>query len=98
MKREEYDIKFVCIGGPYGDACCSYEVKGVEGMDLTKFINHILSKNPNEWGYFETPNKRYEYRYGKLLGAEIKDVPSGINISKVTANGGWSRMDYKINY
>lgn len=94
MSRE---IKFVNTGGPYGDACCGYDVIGCEGMTVKEFINHILNANPNEWGYFETPFTTLEYRYGKLLSL-IPAFFETQRISKVTANGGWSRMDYKIDY
>jgi hypothetical protein len=38
---------------------------------------------------------RIEYRHGELLN-EIQDAWQYREIKKVTACGGWSRMDYRI--
>ena len=70
-----------------------------------EFIQDVLSDKPHEWGYISVGGHFYqqrkkgccEYRYGRLL-SEMPEELLGVEIKEVLANGGWSRMDYTINW
>lgn len=61
---------------------------------LGKFLRTILMRS--EWGHIGINNNLYMFKYKneKLLS----EWPINLNnkVLKVTARGGWSRMDYNI--
>ena len=86
-----------------GDETTPYLVTDYEAKTIVEFINEVL-ENKSEWGYIAVKdisktmfcwNSRIEYRYGKLLN-EIPDSWKQLNIKKIIACGGWTRMDYLI--
>lgn len=91
-------MKFECIGGPYGDCTSSYKVTDFP-TTVGELLKYILEHKKDEWGYIYISNYRNkvaEYRCGtivKPLSDEYKDV----RISSLSADGGWSRMDYIVN-
>lgn len=88
-------IKTIYKSGPYGDQCNSYDVV-TDNKTVGDFIKDVLSDH-QEWGYIIVGSKRIEYRYGKLID-KIPDAWDNRPIKgKVTAFGGWSRMDYEIS-
>lgn len=45
-------MKMVCTGGPYGDACSSYDVELDRTCTVQEFIEMVLKEKQNEWGNF----------------------------------------------
>lgn len=85
-------------GPERGDCTAPCEVILDKEYLVREFIEEVL-KRKEEWGYigiksdksfFGDPN--CEYRHGKLLGT----LPGYMSrkVKSVTADGGWSRMDY----
>jgi hypothetical protein len=67
---------------------------------VNEFIQEVLAQE--EWGYIGiySPNKIFgdpkcEYRDDKLLYS-LPDEYLNKKVIKVTADGGWSRMDYLL--
>lgn len=95
-------IQFKHRAGPFGDCTSDYEVCFPENMTVHEFIVAVLEEYPEEWGSFSTSrfgNTFIEYKAGGLINVcdkerflRIKDY----HIEKVSANGGWSLMDYYI--
>lgn len=86
---------------PLGGDCSSYEIILNKKYSVREFINIILKEKPDEWGYFGIYNKgcifgspHCEYRYGDIINIPLTDDFLEMEIKKVTARGGWSRMDY----
>ena len=91
-------------GGPLGGTA-PYKVTLLEKCTVREFVEYILDTRC-EWGYvgiynpekgpfFGYPN--IEYSFGKLkAGSIIEDFGDFLDkpVTKVTADGGWSRMDY----
>ena len=86
------------------DCTAPYEVTEYEAKSAADFIREVIRKYPSEWGDFEinggdgTPFFRYKrvrYKQGELLD-EIPEGWSNVEIDRITASGGWSRMDYLI--
>lgn len=102
--KAERDFKLVCTGGPYGDCCCSYDIELRGEWTVQEFVEAVLKKNGNEWGYFYIGGGRNmfdkpyraEYRYGKLK-EPIQGKIARRKIKRVTAHGGWSLMDYTVD-
>ena len=95
-------MKLTATGPVRGDETRPYIVEGYKATTVGEFIEEVLKEFPNEWGHFSfngsfisNPNT-CEYRYGKLLDrftdVKIFDEP----IYYITADGGWSYMDYQI--
>ena len=69
-------MKMVCTGGPYGDACSSYDVELDRTCTVQEFIEMVLKEKQNEWGNFTiTTDFQYiyknqkdncEYKHGKI--------------------------------
>lgn len=98
-------MKFQQVGRTAGDETTPYKVTDFVSRTVGEFIQEVLSDEPLEWGYisvgghFYQPRKKgcCEYRYGKLLSEMPKDLLD-VEIKEVLASGGWSRMDYTINW
>lgn len=82
-----------------GDCTSIYSVSLDREYTIREFIDEILTKN--EWGFIyvndiNNPSADCEYRQNVL----ISELPSDMldyEIEKVTASGGWTRMDYTIH-
>lgn len=101
IESEFKPIKFNRTGG--GNYTDVYDVEILK-PDLTvgEFIKYVLGTK--DWGdmrFYESEFVSYlfEYKYGKLTDGptdDVKDRISDRTIAKITASGGWSRMDYQI--
>lgn len=99
-------MKMVCTGGPYGDACSSYDVKLDKAYTVQEFIEKVLKEKTDEWGNFTiTTDFQYiyknqkdncKYKHGKITDGFKKPETTKKFISKVIAHGGWTNMDYFI--
>lgn len=91
-------IKFVKTGGGgYTDVyCCEIQKSDLTVIELVRYIMTMT----NDWGIItihvgKYQSYQYEYKHGALI-----DVPA-VNIGylivkKITASGGWTRMDYDV--
>lgn len=98
-------IQFRHKAGPFGDCTSDYEVCFPENMTVYEFIVAVLEEYPEEWGSFfvswlgNIGITFMKYKAGDIVNIcdkecflKIKDY----HIKKVSANGGWSLMDYYI--
>ena len=86
-------FELIYKAGPFGDETSLYEIKIDKPITIEEFIDCILEDHYDEWGYIDFGTNRIEYRDGQIRSGylPIKQIVSG-----GTANGGWSRMDYKL--
>lgn len=88
-------------GPPRSDETMPFSVKFNDGATVKDLFDEVLVNRSNEWGYIRIRdgNKwssyEYEYRWGKLLKTPSSDIMSQ-KITRITADGGWSRMDYYV--
>ena len=89
---------FTMTGNPRGDCTCPYSVRGYNARTLREFINEVITETPKEWGYIDINpmERRVEYRWGDILKNEFDDATLDREIDTVSADGGWSRMDYVV--
>lgn len=100
-------MKLIKTGGPNRYECCSYDV--IEHPETVgEFIKEVLKQYPKEWGsfYFTAENnknplarntKYCNYKYGNLISTPYKRKHWDLqHIKNVSANGGWSLMNYYI--
>lgn len=82
------------------DATAPYDVIFKGQMTVRQFIDYVV--NLKEWGYIGIYNPavdpffgdpKCEYRYARLIGELPNEIMDCI-ITKASASGGWSRMDY----
>lgn len=98
-------MNFIQIGRTMGDETTPYKVTGFKSRTVGEFIQEVLKEKPSEWGYISVGGHFYqsrkmgscEYRYGRLLSEMPKEL-LGVEIKEVLASGGWSNMDYTINW
>ena len=79
-----------------GDCTCGFEVTLDKEYTVIEFINTILSERKKEWGYFIVNEITVEYRHGELLDIPFNDEILQSKMNNVSAWGGWTRMDYRI--
>ena len=99
-------MKFTKIGKTFGDETTPYEVTEQRAKTVREFIEEVLEEKPDDWGYICVGNHFYEdgasgvceYRYGEVVSNKLSNNVLDIEINKITACGGWSRMDYTINW
>ena len=93
-------IKYVIIGGPYGDATSKYDVVLDKKYTVKEFISAILEQNNDEWGEFviwEWPSKiKCEFSKCRIKTNFLDEKYLDMNIKSVTAQGGWTFMNYYI--
>lgn len=83
--------------GTYGDCTNSYSIHLDKEYTVDEFINTILKKRPNEWGYIKIPSIcKISYSNGNLTDGEFPYEILSKNIKNVDSHGGWSNMDYTI--
>ena len=94
-------IRMVQSGSERGDCTAPYDVIIIEGGTVNDFIDMVLS-NKEEWGYIGIKYRdtfigepHMEYRHGRALSNGLKAY-GGRVVTKVQADGGWSRMDYVL--
>jgi hypothetical protein len=98
-------MRFQQVGRTAGDETTPYKVTDFKSRTVGEFIQEVLIEKPNEWGYISVGGHFYqprksgscEYRCGRLL-SDMPDELLGIEIREIVASGGWSRMDYTINW
>ena len=102
-------MRFDLTGGPFGDETCNYNVSVPAETTVGEFIESVLMRD--EWGHIKIDNWNSDpichYRRGKLvqgrfpykddLPIDPPDSEVGKAISSITANGGWSLMNYVIS-
>lgn len=83
------------------DCTCGYDVLLDREYTVEDFVNTVLIEKNNEWGYIGIykPHKIFgdpccEYRYGMLSAKSLPAEYLQKKIIKVSASGGWTRMDY----
>lgn len=78
------------------DETAPYAVYDYKAITANDFVGEVLKENPSEWGYINVNGfGRVEYKHGELLG-DIPESWQHLTVVKVSAAGGWSRMDYQI--
>lgn len=89
-------------GPTCGDCTALYAVKLYSDYTVSSFIKEVLETRPDEWGYFGIDNGKSifgdpdcQYKYGALLST-LPDYILDKKVVSVSANGGWTRMDYTI--
>ncbi|WP_443683882.1 hypothetical protein [Phocaeicola plebeius] len=82
----------------FGDCTAGYRVDLDKEYTVSEFINEVLKKEPNEWGYFKIKKNGMmsEYRYGELLENNFDNEILSAKVSHISASGGWTRMDYYL--
>ena len=94
-------MEFRQIGKTRGDETTPYEVTGYKSQKVSELVDEILQEHPEEWGYISVGEGWFfnlphcEYEYGKLLDVLPADVLLK-HVVSVSAEGGWTRMDYYI--
>ena len=89
-------IKLICTGGPYGDACCSYDFELSREMTLKEFVDLII-QDKREWGevslgWFDKPLLEYSDGKAKFFISDWNFMIKRVG----QAHGGWSNMDYIV--
>lgn len=102
-------LKFVQTGPNLGDATANYNVEvDKERCTLSEFVGIVLLENQNEWGKIyplksdmsRLGARCIEYERGaiKKNPCDLFEKYEGWVIDRVTANGGWSNMDYYVHF
>lgn len=76
------------------DETAAFEVE-TDRETVADLVSDILN-HKGDWGFIEIDGNKYEYRYGGQIGKHIPSEELAKRIEKITASGGWSRMDYYI--
>lgn len=96
-------INFKCTGGPYGDACSSYELLS-KNNSLLELVRY-MQRDKIGWGEVKIYSKehypilRFSYNMKDEEGKNFNKIPSDWMNCPVTegyAHGGWSCMNYTI--
>lgn len=89
-------MKFYSTGSTRGDCTAPYEVSDYKAKTVGEFIEEVLKEKADEWGYISVDGLQIcEYKHGALL-AKPKEMYLNREITKISADGGWTRMDYSI--
>ena len=95
------ELTFKQTGKEAGDCTTPYEVSLSRDCTLREFVEAVLERK--EWGYIGLwfPGEIFgypkcEYRDSKVFNSEFSEDDFAQTIDKVSAAGGWSRMDYLI--
>ena len=88
-----------------GDCTAGYEVDLDKEYTLQEFIDAILTNKKDEWGEIKIAKRncpwyRYPsigYHYGNITSKpNIPEKVFGYKVKTVTADGGWTTMDYIV--
>ena len=104
-------FKFTRKGPDRGDCTAPYEIRLDKEYTVLTFIQTVLRERKREWGYIGIKSNdpeglffgepRCEYRDGEIVGG-VEKLPIIFlsflteKVKNVTADGGWSRMDYLL--
>lgn len=81
----------------FGDCMSLFQVSLDKDITIREFIDEVLTKN--EWGFIYVNDIKIihdcEYRQNMLI-TELPPNVLDYKIEKITADGGWTRMDYTI--
>lgn len=89
-------MKFNSTSKMRGDCTASYDVTDFKAKTVGEFIEEVLKENADEWGEISVDGLQIcEYAHGTL---RKKPHERYLNreITKISADGGWTRMDYRI--
>ena len=67
-------------------------------MSVQDLIDFVLSEEKGEWGYIDVNGHRFEYRHGTIVSDGLTDTDKETEIRDMFCHGGWSRLDYKVNF
>jgi len=77
------------------DETAGYDVILDKEYTVKELLDTVVSIK-SEWGYFVVKNgSGCEYKWGELL-SNLKEKDLNKKVVKVSASGGWSRMDYYV--
>ena len=89
--------------GPADRDCWAYDIILDKEYTVREFIQTVLDNLPKEWGYIGIGGKNFfgdpyvEYRYGEIIhNPTAMEEVMDRKIDHVRADGGWSRMDYRL--
>lgn len=80
-----------------GDCISHFDATFETNPTLKEFVDWLLSKKSNEWGYVRGDDFCIEYRWSNIV--KLCDNYNEIKNKKISLHkmdGGWSRMDYTI--
>lgn len=103
-------LRFVQTSDERGDCTASYVVEiKTQDMTVKEFLDIILKEMSSDWGeikFYSNDLLRYYdviliYKHGEILTAPAiyEQLINGIEEKKIigiTADGGWTRMDYVV--
>ena len=94
-------FKFIQRTSVRGDCTSGYNIQLDKDYTVKEFIETVLKELSKEWGYIGIYDKGswfgkpcLEYKRGKVITDEKLEDYADKQIIEVTADGGWSRMDY----
>ena len=94
-------IEMIHTGGPYGDCCSSYHFRLNREMTFDDFVNLIIETFPREWGDIRGGRVwgpvLCEYKHGRIVYLDVSVIGKTIKTEGM-AHGGWSRMDYVVDF
>lgn len=102
-------LEFIQVGNNRGDCTAPYVVKFTDKLTVKEFIDGILKDRKSDWGsikiycndilgYYDISIR---YRHGEIESAQslldmlYNDIGEK-DVIGISADGGWSRMDYVI--
>ena len=100
-------LYFKEVGPERGDCTQPYKVSiSKKPYTVREFIDDVMRQRPKDWGRIELYSKRpssfddrpissVEYRRGEM-GGRFSNNDQNREIKEISADGGWSRMDYMI--
>lgn len=95
-KLKDNVFNLVHKDGPHGDQCSSYDIEIGNDITLSEFLEHL---NPEEWGKIHLADITIKYSNGKITYMPDEAL---LYMDKVIksgrAYGGWSLMDYWIEF
>lgn len=97
-------FELVTKNGPLSDHTYNYDVNLLKKLTLKEFIDEIINKK-TEWGsiyindynvHQKPDDNKIRYENGKILSDTIPEKYLDKEIRMITANGGWSMMNYWV--
>lgn len=96
-------FKLTQSGPERGDCSAPYVITLNKSYTVREFIDEVLANRTDEWGTigirdnipWSKGTPQCEYRKGRLI-TNMPDEVMDKKIQNITADGGWSNMDYLI--
>lgn len=91
-------LDFEQQGSMRGDGCATYSVKLSRPCTLQELIDYILTQR-RSWGCLRIKGSlfpSFEYEYGRQVCSSLTKANLRRKIAEISANGGWSNMDYFV--